>query len=242
MAIIKCPECGKEISDKAKECINCGCPIGQKEIKVAEKVDVEAKKNESKKKKITIFVSVILAIGLIVGGSFGVKHILDERRKNNLEDKVEKYKEDLESISLEMLNGAVEAEDCGNLIKKVWSNTIWKDSDKETDKFTKKDGKFREDFNDSLHALFEDKDFSEKRNKLENNKEKVTNMMKNMKNPPEGMEDAYLELKEYYDNYMTLVNLCINPSGNLTTYSSKFSDADSDAVDGFNKVKTYYSY
>ena len=66
--------------------------------------------------------------------------------------------------------------------------------------------------------------------------------MKNMKNPPEGMEDAYLELKEYYDNYMTLVNLCINPSGNLTTYSSKFSDADSDAVDGFNKVKTYYSY
>lgn len=71
MAIIKCPECGKGISDKAKECINCGCPIGQKEIKVAEKVDVEAKKNESKKKKITIFVSVILAIGLIVGGSFG---------------------------------------------------------------------------------------------------------------------------------------------------------------------------
>ena len=27
MAIIKCPECGREISDKAKVCINCGCPI-----------------------------------------------------------------------------------------------------------------------------------------------------------------------------------------------------------------------
>lgn len=27
MALIKCPECGKEISDKAPACPNCGCPI-----------------------------------------------------------------------------------------------------------------------------------------------------------------------------------------------------------------------
>lgn len=28
MALIKCPECGKEISDKAGACPHCGCPIG----------------------------------------------------------------------------------------------------------------------------------------------------------------------------------------------------------------------
>lgn len=27
MGLIQCPECGKEISDKAKQCINCGYPI-----------------------------------------------------------------------------------------------------------------------------------------------------------------------------------------------------------------------
>ena len=27
MALIKCPECGKEISDKASACIGCGCPV-----------------------------------------------------------------------------------------------------------------------------------------------------------------------------------------------------------------------
>lgn len=27
MALIKCPECGKEVSDKAQSCINCGCPL-----------------------------------------------------------------------------------------------------------------------------------------------------------------------------------------------------------------------
>lgn len=27
MALIKCPECGKEVSDKASQCIHCGYPI-----------------------------------------------------------------------------------------------------------------------------------------------------------------------------------------------------------------------
>lgn len=42
MALIKCEECGKEISDKAKVCVNCGCPI---EINLTtRKVIIEQKK------------------------------------------------------------------------------------------------------------------------------------------------------------------------------------------------------
>ena len=29
MALIKCPECGKDISDKANACIHCGCPLNE---------------------------------------------------------------------------------------------------------------------------------------------------------------------------------------------------------------------
>lgn len=29
MALIKCPDCGKEISDRARTCPFCGCPIGE---------------------------------------------------------------------------------------------------------------------------------------------------------------------------------------------------------------------
>ena len=29
MALIKCPECGKEISDRAKQCIHCGYPLDE---------------------------------------------------------------------------------------------------------------------------------------------------------------------------------------------------------------------
>lgn len=38
MALIKCQECGKEISDKATACMNCGCPINsEKEEKTSKK-------------------------------------------------------------------------------------------------------------------------------------------------------------------------------------------------------------
>ena len=32
MALINCPECGKQISDKAAQCIHCGCPIEKKQV------------------------------------------------------------------------------------------------------------------------------------------------------------------------------------------------------------------
>lgn len=31
MSLIKCPECGKEISDKAKYCVHCGYPLEELE-------------------------------------------------------------------------------------------------------------------------------------------------------------------------------------------------------------------
>lgn len=34
MALITCPECNKEISDKANVCIHCGCPITKEEVEI----------------------------------------------------------------------------------------------------------------------------------------------------------------------------------------------------------------
>lgn len=57
MAMIKCPECGKELSDKASACPNCGCPIEdikrqieEKETEAAEKI--KEKEAEKKAKQI----------------------------------------------------------------------------------------------------------------------------------------------------------------------------------------------
>ena len=29
MALIKCPDCGKKVSDRANQCIHCGCPLDE---------------------------------------------------------------------------------------------------------------------------------------------------------------------------------------------------------------------
>lgn len=56
MALIKCPECGKEVSDSAVMCPNCGCPINQK------------KKKKLSKKSIAALVIIFLVMIIIVGG------------------------------------------------------------------------------------------------------------------------------------------------------------------------------
>lgn len=62
MALIKCPECGKEISDKAGNCPHCGCPIGNK-----------TDNNKHHKKKLLIIAAVVIIIIIaIVGAVFGI--------------------------------------------------------------------------------------------------------------------------------------------------------------------------
>ena len=48
MALIKCPECNEEISDKAKKCIHCGYPLNNIEKKEEPKPKKEVKKESTK--------------------------------------------------------------------------------------------------------------------------------------------------------------------------------------------------
>ena len=50
MALIKCSECGKEISDKATTCIHCGNPILQEKVKTMNKKKWEDLNYEDKNK------------------------------------------------------------------------------------------------------------------------------------------------------------------------------------------------
>lgn len=237
-----CPECGEELRKNAKECPKCGCPVEAEEKTVktqqVEVTSINIKPKISKKKLIIIIAAVV---AVIIGGII-VKTVSDKRAESAAIEASEKYKTDLNTISLKMLNGAAKAEGCGNKIKSVWSNTIWNDDDPETDKYTKVNGKFNDDFNDSLSALFIDPDFIKITDSVESTQKEVTRMMKDMKNPPEEWKDAYDDLKDYYDDFITLTNLCTNPSGSLQTYSNNFSEADSDTVNGWEKMKTYLDY
>lgn len=66
MALIKCSECGKEISDRASSCMNCGCPIEkEKKPKVVETEEKEILSVVLNIKKMRIVRYVLLLFGII---------------------------------------------------------------------------------------------------------------------------------------------------------------------------------
>ena len=232
---IFCEECGAELKENEKVCSNCGCPVVNTDKSNNYVRKSKLKKGISKKKIIVGIILTLVIIGVVVAIIFISKYNAEQKEK----ELSEQYKENLSTITYMMLNGAAEAESCGNLIKSVWSNTIWEEDDPETDKYTKKNGVFNDDFNDSFTTLFSDSEFIEKTDSVEQNQDDVNKIMKDMKNPPEEWKEAYSDLKDFYEDYLTLINLCINPSGSLQTYSTNFSNADADTVTGYNKMESY---
>lgn len=63
--IIKCSECGKEISDKAKFCVNCGCPIEDK-YKQTEKYTSEQTDKRPEAATLKTVATIILVCGIIL--------------------------------------------------------------------------------------------------------------------------------------------------------------------------------
>lgn len=67
MALIKCPECGKEISNKASSCPGCGYPINKTEVETEQdRINIRGKnkgKNFLAFGIILFFVSMIFGLG-----------------------------------------------------------------------------------------------------------------------------------------------------------------------------------
>lgn len=268
MAMISCPNCNEEISDKAKKCIHCGYSLVPAEKKICVEcgselneemtecpkcgcpVDSETKLEDSPQKvevtgvKVTkkakiIIASVIALIIVAVGIFYGVKQYQKVEAEKAHAEHLETYSANLELATFTMLSGASDAETCGNLIRKVWSNAIYEEKDDETDQYTRPDGYWVSDFNEALGNLFWDSSFISDIDSIESNQETVNALMKELKNPPEEYKDAYEAISDFYEAYLTLTNMAIDPTGNLQTYSSNFSDADTKTLNCYNALKLY---
>lgn len=234
--IITCEDCGAEIPSSAEVCPNCGCPTMQEsEPEAPQKVEVTKVNLPKIKNRKTAIIAISVVAVIIVGLFVGMKI---HREKVSI-----KYGESIETVSAKMIAGSAIAEDACNLTRSVWNNTIFEKYDSSTNKYTRKNngtGGFYDDFNDAISALYADSDFSAKISSIEVNQTEVAETMKTLTNPPEEYAEEYEALKKFYDAYLDLTNLATNPTGNLQTYSSNFSDADSNALNCYNKVKLYF--
>lgn len=225
MSTIYCPNCGNQISDKTTSyCPNCGYCLNKENT--AQTKDIKKTRFDFKSKKI------IIAIIVAVIAIFGIVQF-------NKQNTIENYGNNLEKVTSSMLDGASQAETCGNLIREVWYNAIYEERDSQTDPFTRPNGYFVSDFNDALQNLFADESFNEQINSLKDNQTAVQDLMKEMKNPPEKYEETYEVLSELYNSYFNLTNLAINPSGSLQTFSANFNEIDTEFINRYNEVMIY---
>lgn len=81
MALIKCQECGKEISDKAVACIHCGCPISR----FGEECTGATPKKMSSVKKVLISALILMCIFAV---AFSVSMIITQEGGNSEKEEI----------------------------------------------------------------------------------------------------------------------------------------------------------
>lgn len=210
MALMKCPECGKEVSSQLKKCNNCGYKLKQMDKK--------------KKKKMIIIGAVFLALVMIttvVGINIS---------KGNQEKRNKEYHDQLVVTGSKIyVNGLISSIYCYD-IGKVWYNTIFEKSDIKYDRYTKTtgySGGFNPDFNKSINNYLTMNKSSIDKLK-EQQKEVKEQVLKLQKKPNSKYKEAYDKMIELYGAFNNLVDQATSPSGTYKDYVSKYNQYSED--------------
>lgn len=226
MSLIKCPECGASISDKAPACPSCGCPVSV------------PKSPSSKKIPLKPVIFSCIALFTIILSVFFYNQNQKERVRSE-------YITNLNDAVSTMLDGASTAESVCNLTKAVWYNTIYEKSDKSTDPYTKISGKyslysrdFHSSFDTSISKLYASDSIKSDVANITLNRDAVSELMSNLSQPTSEFSTCYTSLLEMYDYYNRFTSLALSPTGSLQTYSDSFRELDSNFVASYDTIKT----
>lgn len=266
MAMIKCPECGQEISDKAKKCIHCGkilvednaikqnvckecgtaiseedtvcpnCGCPINKVEQSQKVEVTGVKVSKKSKKIFAVIGIVALVICII--AVGTSIYMKKISEQKKIDEYNTYVDNVNSACGNMLTSAVSCESICDLTKSVWYNAIYKKSDKTTDKYTKdKYSNFVSDFNVALGNLFVDSDVNKKIDSIQSSQDSINDLMKKLQNPSDELRDCHDAIFELNDAYNALVTLAVNPSGNYTSYASNVNTSVNEFKNKYTNLK-----
>ena len=138
MALINCPECAKEISDKAKSCPNCGCPL-QKQVKIEdlkENNSFEPRNTASTLKKqiikpkflvsiVSVFV-VLLVIGVIYNGKVIQPKKIEERNAKTYTEAVGLLENGKYEDGQKLLETISEYKDVSTILEQIkWESRVY---------------------------------------------------------------------------------------------------------------------
>lgn len=223
----KCEECGAELEEKATVCSNCGCPV---EI-------FENNDNEEKAQKVEVtgvkvskrwkkIIAILLVLSIIGCATF--IGVSQYQKKKAAENYAKKLSEYESNLSFTVDTILIGASSAERCGNKV--REVWQNAIfEDSDSKTDKYTKpngYFVNFNSALQNLYADDAFKKNIDGIESNQNTVNEWMKTLKNPPAEYQEAYEKLNELYDSYFVLTNLAVSPTGSLQTFSSDFNDAD----------------
>jgi len=224
--MIKCSECGHDVSDKADKCPYCGAPI-EMDSKIAEKdfettaADIDSKANKKSKKKKIIIIAAVVFVVAIVGIALGINAHNEQMAKN--------YSKDLSSYTVNALMFGIKCEDVCNTTTSVWYNCISEESDKSTNKYTQNsNGVFYDDFNDALEKWFMSDKYSDKLSEIEKEKDSLDSLYNRIKAYDLGSEEELTALSSLKEQVGDFYQLTTDPNGSYSDYLESFSMTDRD--------------
>ena len=231
MAMVKCPNCGEMISDRAKECVHCGYKLNNFTVQcpdcgtyVSEDLDVcpkcgcplHERQPDKKRKKKSPLKTILVVLLCLVIGAFSFLFI-QYNKYSSYYNKVNEI-HDVRNASVDALN------DSAHLLIEVWNNAIWQQSDPRTDKFTIENGYFVDDFNDALENLYSDESFNAKLDIIDKQQYELRQLRKEILNPPKGEEEYNDLILDMIDNYLKLSTTVLNPIGSLNDVSEELNN------------------
>lgn len=249
MALIICPECQQQISDQATVCPKCGFPL---QMTLASELDTTSDEptasitpNETaspvtaapvkgkRVKPVIIGIIAVVCIALVAIVALFINKSAKERAAIAARSE---YIENLQAFASMALSGGAKAETVCNLTKSVWYDTIYEEYDVETAPYTRTNGKFNEDFNTSLSALYSSSEMISSISEIEDNQAVVEELYKKLADPEPEFEKCFEVVEDLYSVYYKFTKLAISPSGSLKSYSEDFSEYDSDFMEHYNKL------
>lgn len=256
-----CLNCGAEVKENL--------PENKEKIKIIEAMDKAHRNNQYRKTIITVLLALIVSAIFFFKYYEYSSNLSDDIANadsrplfsNNPFDKADsndtkepetvdtlelvqraeaEYYSNLVDATYTILDGCVDAEKAGNLISKVWYNSIYKEHDPETDKYTMENGVFFEDFNDALYKLDNDPDFIALCDKISSNQYEVIDLMRKLNEPPKKYADAYAVIKDYYSEYIKFTNLILYYSESYNSFTEKFSTYDDSTLYLYKQMLIYF--
>ena len=228
MAMIKCPECGRDISDTAKSCPGCGFHLNDSCLEECSEIPqkVEPKKTSAPAgKKIIIPICIVLCAIVLVGVFAAIKQ--RERKQ---------YLVDAEAAYMRIWTGSFTAEQTGSMIYDEWYYAINSQDSYGSGVYNSTASRVTKALND----LYNSERYKKNIKTIDKCRTEAEELLEKLDNPPDGYEDIYEDLKTYYVIYTQFADVVNSPSGSLTTFTDALKDVDSRSVRMSQKVLSYF--